>query len=282
MTETEAIFTQKQEQNIKKETLYRFGDLSDEAKGIAITQVFDIERELPQDFSFEYENVTEDMKAILTESGLYVDGEIYWDYRYTVDIDFSNVRMTDEFIKRHLSEAEYTLFTELEECTNDTIEKHLFHKDYNRDGITFEIGKFFYLIEDCALQFLASYLDDEDILVKYKLPALLLKEGSSDDFDFDELEGLQDDFEILAERYLEMFSDTISEHLEALVEKCRNVVTNLEAYLGSENYYKEELEAEAYVEQIYRFNRTGHVITRKDLFIEESFSQQYEIYQEEK
>ncbi|MGX5609503.1 hypothetical protein ACWKTZ_24335 [Bacillus cereus] len=249
--------------------VYKFNNLSEDAKKRAVEVVHEQEINKEQDWTVECREITENIKYIINEEVKLDCDDISWEENYGISIDLSSVSMTEEYLKKVLSKEEYDLIKELESLTDNYTEHKLFDNAHNRDGyvLFFDYIEF---DETEAMEFLMKYSEVEEIKVKYKFPLLLESTLSSEEYS-----ELGDEVAELGGRLATKLSEKVNVHITALVDRLKKIVQDGCDYLGTEEYYHDQLEADCSPVDTYLFSYQGELILIDGEYIDSKFEEIY-------
>ena len=261
------------QEETKLQKVYRFKYLSEEAKRIAAHQVHQDDEYDYHDWDIYEEDLKKEAKEILNEAGLFA-GEVFWSSDYSLSIDLSSTVMRTDYLQKVLSEEDFTLFNRIKHVSDNNTLGHLFDSDYNEKGFTIEFD-YIELNESHAIQFLMDYSLDEELKDRYKLPYLFMRD-SNFALSTKENEQLGIDLTHLAVHFAERLSKKVSLTLEPIYQKIYDLIESTKDYMGSEEYYFSQLDAECFISEQYLFNKDGDIILKEDEFINAEYEQEYD------
>ncbi|MEJ1518254.1 hypothetical protein R3O67_34305 [Bacillus cereus] len=175
--------------------IYKFNNLSEDAKKRAVEVVHEQEINKEQDWTVECREITENIKYIINEEVKLDCDDISWEENYGISIDLSSVSMTEEYLKKVLSKEEYS-----------------------------ELG---------------------------------------------------DEVAELGGRLATKLSEKVNVHITALVDRLKKIVQDGCDYLGTEEYYHDQLEADCSPVDTYLFSYQGELILIDGEYIDSKFEEIY-------
>ncbi|GAB6454627.1 hypothetical protein bcgnr5369_25700 [Bacillus cereus] len=249
--------------------VYKFNNLSEKAKKRAVEVVHEQEINKEQDWTIESREITENLKYIIKEEIKLDCDDISWEEDYGISIDLSSVSMTEDYLKKVLSKEEYDLLKELESLTDNETEHKLFDNDYNKKGyvLFFDYIEF---DEAEAMEFIMNHSEVEEIKAKYKFPLLLEATLSSEEYN-----ELEEEVAELGRRLATKLSEKVNPHILALVDRLKKIVQDGCDYLGTEEYYHDQLEADCSPVDTYLFNYQGELILIDGEYVDSKFEEIY-------
>lgn len=249
--------------------VYKFNNLSENAKKKAAEAVHEQEMNKEQDWTVECQHITENLKYIIKEEIKLDCDDISWEERYGISLDLSSVSITQEYLKKILSTEEYKLIGELEELTDNYTEHKLFDNNHNKDGyvLFFDYIEF---DEAEAMEFIMKHSEDEEIKAKYKFPLLLEITLSSEEYS-----ELENEVAEIGGRLATNLSEKVNSHISDLVDRLKEIVKDGCDYLGSEEYYYEQMNADCYPVDNYLFSYQGELILRDGEYVDSNFKEIY-------
>ena len=269
-------------QPLKK--VYRYHQLNEEAKKIAVNNVYEREAPFFENDEFVHEQLTKTVIHLLEKIQLTIKKEeIEWESHYSFSLDISETEEgINDFYKTHLSPDDYDTFCDMQELLEDVMEVSLFGRD-NEEGICIEPNVDAFDIDEedelAVAHFIVRHTEDEELVNKYRL-LLLFAEASEDNVEaFPEhiLEDLNADLIVTVQHQAKHLEKILNVMLEPKYDEIYQAAKGIVEYGGSDEFYKNELESSGCtIEQRYLFDTDGKIILIDDDFVQSDYIEIYE------
>lgn len=227
-----------------------FEELSEEAKGIAVSEVH--KKEWDREWDIQTDLITETLEEELNELKITHNG-VYWSSHYGCSVDLSSIELNEETFEKHLTLELYELYKELKVISNGYLQHFTYHKDFTKKFIlSFDFVKLNY---SKAIEFLMKHETDEDTCGKLAFLSLF-----SNDLNEKQKEIIEQATLSLGDKLSLKIEDFIIEKLFSLEDHLRKIIQNEMHYFYSPEYTKHLLEENEY-DCKYEFLCSGHIAT---------------------
>lgn len=224
---------------------FTFKELTEVAKEKALKDVIRYMNEEGPNYHEDHKLLAKMIEDKFKETQLKVE-YIEWDSESGISLDDLQIKVTDNFLKKHLNQEEFCLYEEVYTANGGALAHRILHEEDDY-GYAIEAEESMgYDVKD-IMEFLLKY-GSEEVKAKYKFPLLIENELSDEEFYH-----LYEDLDAISTEFFEKFKETLNPVANELARFVIDTNEKHLRYLGTEEYYLEKLNKE----NSFRFDFEG-------------------------